>query len=67
MVNTLTHLWRPINGTLANSVDPDQQNAASDQDLHCLHKLQAFQYNMVIIKTDQTPLKLEIDWSKEFR
>ena len=31
--------WR---GTLANSADPDQtpQNAASDQDLHCLLKLQ---------------------------
>ena len=29
-------------GTLANSVDPDQmpQNAASDQGLHCLLKLQ---------------------------
>ena len=29
----------PINGTLANSVDPDQtpQTAASDQGLHCLH------------------------------
>ena len=28
-----------IKGTLANSVDPDQTplNAASDQDLHCLH------------------------------
>ena len=29
-------------GTLANSADPDQmpQNVASDQDLHCLLKLQ---------------------------
>ena len=29
----------PIKGTFANSVDPDQtpQNAASDQDQHCLH------------------------------
>ena len=29
----------PINGTLANSVDPDQtpQNVASDQGLHSLH------------------------------
>ena len=28
---------RPIQGTLANRVDPDQtpQNATSDQDLHC--------------------------------
>ena len=28
-----------LKGTLANSEDPDQtpQNAASDQDLHCLH------------------------------
>ena len=32
--------WRPIKGTLANSVDPDQtpQNAASDLGLHCLQK-----------------------------
>ena len=31
-------------GTLANSADPDQtsQNAASDQDLHCLLKLRKF-------------------------
>ena len=30
---------RPIKGTMANSVDPNQmlQNVASDQDLHCLH------------------------------
>ena len=29
----------PIKGIFANSVDPDQtpHNAASDQDLHCLH------------------------------
>ena len=35
---------RPIKGTLANSVDPDQalQNAASDQDLHGLLKIQEF-------------------------
>ena len=33
---------RPIKGTFASSVDPDQtlQNAASDQVLHCLLKLQ---------------------------
>ena len=31
--------YRPINGTLANSVDPDQtpENAASDQDQHSFH------------------------------
>ena len=40
------HIKRVIHktwtGTLATSVDPDQtpQNAASDQDLHCLLKLQ---------------------------
>ena len=39
--------WRPIKGTLANSVDPDQ-NAASDQSLHCLHWIQEFQRNMLI-------------------
>ena len=35
---------RPIKRTLTNSVDPDQtpQNAASDQDLHCLRLLQTF-------------------------
>ena len=32
------YAWRSINGTLANSPDPDQtpQNAASDQRLHCI-------------------------------
>ena len=36
---------RPLKGTLANSVDPDQtphHNAASDQGLHCLHYIQDF-------------------------
>ena len=35
-------LLRPIEWTLAKSVDPNQtlQNAASDQGLHCLHKVQ---------------------------
>ena len=34
--------WTETFGTLANSADPDQmlQNVASDQDLHCLLKLQ---------------------------
>ena len=41
----LTHICpRPIKGTLANTVDPNQtpQNAASDQGLHCLHWVQKF-------------------------
>ena len=33
---SITLTQRPIKGTLAISVDPDQ-NAASDQVLHCLH------------------------------
>ena len=34
----------PQKGTLTNSADPDQtpQNAASAQDLHCLHLVQEF-------------------------
>ena len=33
------YVQRPVKGTLANSVEPDQtpQNAASGQGLHCLH------------------------------
>ena len=35
-------ICKTLSGTLSNSADPDQmqQNAASDQDLHCLLKLQ---------------------------
>ena len=35
---------RPIKGILANNEDPDKtpQNAASDQGLHSLHKIQEF-------------------------
>ena len=35
-------IYKTWTGTLANSADPDQtpQNAASDQGLHCLLKLQ---------------------------
>ena len=35
---------RPLNGSLANNAEPDQtpQNAASDQDLHCLQIVQPF-------------------------
>ena len=55
------YAWRPIKGTLANSVHQDQtpQNASSDHDLHCLHQIQDFHLNMVIIQTNQTPLLLE--------
>ena len=31
-------------------------DAASDQDLHCLHKVQKSLQNMIIIKPNQTPL-----------
>ena len=33
--------WKPLNGTLANSEDPDemQHNAAFHQGLHCLLRL----------------------------
>ena len=33
-----------------------QQNAASDQDLHCLHSVQIFLPNMIIIKLIRHPL-----------
>ena len=61
------YAWRPIKETLANSVDPDQtpQNAASDLGLQCFHLIQGFLQNMVLIKTNQTPLILEMDLSGE--
>ena len=41
---------RPHKGSLVNSIDHDQrQNAASDQNLHCLHLIRDF-YQTVIIK-----------------
>ena len=51
---------------IGNSEDPGQtpQNAASDQGLHCLHKIQEFLLNMVIIKTNLTRLILEKDRSE---
>ena len=54
---------------IANSVDPDQtpQNAASDQGVHCLHLVQKFLLNTIIIKSNQTPLIHEMDLSKELR
>ena len=50
---------RPIKGTVANSVDPDQtlQNLASDRGLHSLHQVlnSTFYKNIVIIKTNEHP------------
>ena len=43
------------------------QNAASDQGSHCLHEIRGFQLNLVIIKTNEIPLKLEMNQSKECR
>ena len=46
----------------ANSVDLDQttQNTASDQDLHCLHLIQEFLGNTVVIKKQPDTPFLEI-------
>ena len=54
----LTHLSLASHKWDLDSVDPDQtpQNAASDQGLHCLHLVRKFLQNMIIIKTNQTPL-----------
>ena len=51
---------------MANNVDPDQtpHNAASDLGLHCLHEATGISINMVIVKTKQTSLLLEMDQSK---
>ena len=63
---------RPIKGTLANSVDPDQtqQNAASDQGQHCLHLIREFLSNMIMIKKKQkkkqTPLLCEMHLFKSY-
>ena len=55
--------------TLAISVDLDQtpKHAASDPGLHCLHYVQIFLQNKTIIKTNQTPLILEMNKSKELK
>ena len=41
--------------------------AVSDQGLHCLHFVQLFLQNMIIIKTNQSRLIQEMDLSKELR
>ena len=56
---------RPIKGTLVNSVDPDQ--AATDQDLHCLRQIQEFLLNVVILKSNPIHLILEMDLPKELK
>ena len=58
----------PIKGTLANSVDPDQMphNVASDQGSAQFALNTEISYNnLVIIITNQIPLILEMDQSKE--
>ena len=59
----------PITGSLANSVDIDQtpQNSASEKGLHCLHLVHEFLLNMILIKSSQTHLMLDMDRSKEGR
>ena len=69
-MQSLTHLSLASHKRdIANSVHPDQtpQNVASDQDPHCLHKVQEFLQNMTIVKINQAPFILEMDLSKELR
>ena len=43
--------WRPLNGQLAISADPDQmlQKAVSDQGLHCLQIVEPFFFRNIYI------------------
>ena len=69
LLSTLTHISLATDKKipLANSEDPDYtpQKAASDQDLHYLHYIQIFISTKHSNKTNQTPLLLRMDRSKE--
>ena len=52
--------WTGTYGTVANSADPDQtpQNSVSNQDLHCLFKLQIALMTLHSEKTDPPVLSV---------